>query len=72
MPTKTELMQLYSGTEAVLSDTPRAFSDVQNFFYWSSSSFDASNAWVAYMPYGNVANGDKGSSVYVWPVRSGQ
>jgi hypothetical protein len=73
MPTKAELVALTSGTEAVLSGTPRAFSAVQGFNYWSSSSNGTYYAWYVNMSNGNVgSNGPNGLDAYVWPVRNGQ
>lgn len=74
MPTKAELVALTTGTEAVLSGTPRAFSAVQDSWYWSSST-DASNsssAWLVRMYDGYGYYGTKVYDYYVWPVRSGQ
>ncbi len=72
MPTKAELTALATGTEAVLSGTPRAFSNVQGLNYWSGSSFDSNLAWFVHMYYGAVSNVYKFINGYVWPVRSGQ
>lgn len=38
LPTKTELEGLVNGTEAVSSGNMRAFTDVQAYLYWSSST----------------------------------
>jgi hypothetical protein len=73
MPTIAELLALTTGTEAVKSGTPRAFTSVQDNVYWSSSSFDTALAWNVYMGAGYVySDGGKGIRYYVWPVRSGQ
>lgn len=53
------------------------FSAVQSNYYWSSSTFDQgpSLAWFVYMPNGTLNFGDKPygySTMYGWPVRSGQ
>ena len=52
----------------------QGFSNVQAFYYWSSSSHagSASYAWVVYMFDGHVIADRKSFSYYVWPVRAGQ
>ena len=72
VPTKDELIAVTSGTLPVLSGTPRLFSNVQGYFYWSSSSVDPVNACFVNMINGFVSIDDKGSHSYVWPVRRGQ
>lgn len=51
-----------------------AFSGVQTFDYWSSTTRanPANNAWVVYLSYGGIHYYSKTSSNYVWPVRSEQ
>jgi hypothetical protein len=71
MPTKAELVALTTGTEAVLSGTPRAFSGVQGY-YWSGSSDGTLYAWGVVMDDGHVFNFGRDDVNYVWPVRSGQ
>ena len=73
LPTKTELYNLANGTEAVRSSNMRAFTGVQSSNYWSSTTYegDSTFAWYVYMDDGFVFNLYKGSSIYVWPVRSG-
>jgi hypothetical protein len=52
----------------------QGFSNVQAFYYWSSSSYAGSpaNAWFVLLSGGYVFVGDKSNSYYVWPVRAGQ
>ena len=49
------------------------FSEVQDFIYWSSTSYAPSpnNAWVLFFRFGAEAANSKGSNshAYVWPVR---
>jgi len=75
LPTKSELVGITTGTEPVSSGDMRAFSGVQTYDYWSSTS-DAGNAsfaWHVDLYYGNVSN-NYGKTVmgYVWPVRGGE
>ena len=50
------------------------FVNIQNGFYWSSSTFTTftDSAWVVDVRDGYTAGGEKASTYYVWPVRSGQ
>ena len=52
----------------------RGFTNVQTYFYWSSSTTDdnTNNAWGVDMGAGNTNAFGKTGSVYVWPVRSGK
>jgi pimeloyl-ACP methyl ester carboxylesterase len=54
--------------------TSHPFSNVQASWYWSSSTLalNARNAWFVRMHDGDVDWVNKTSSLYVWPVRSGQ
>jgi len=73
MPTKAELVALTTGTEAVRSGTPRAFTGVQSDSYWSSGIEAVSDkAWYVNMGDGNVNFDYYSKNYYVWPVRSGQ
>jgi hypothetical protein len=77
MPTIAELFALTTGTEAVLSGTPRAFSVVQSDFYWSSNidSIYLTWAWGIYMDIGgyySTTETDIKDPHHVWPVRAGQ
>ncbi|MDY6989816.1 MAG: DUF1566 domain-containing protein [Thermodesulfobacteriota bacterium] len=74
LPTKIELYGLANGTEAVRWDEMRAFTGVENYDYWSSSTVagDPSYAWSVYMYNGVAYNGyAKSIPYYVWPVRGG-
>jgi hypothetical protein len=74
LPTKTELYNLANGTEPVRSGSMRAFTGVQNFYYWSSTTLWAIHnyAWCVFSYNGTTNGGGKGSNYYVWPVRGGQ
>ena len=76
LPTKSELVALTTGTEAVSSGNMRAFTGVQSSFYWSSTPYtseeDPDYAWSVLLSTGNVATYYKPNSHYVWPVRGGQ
>ncbi|MCP3951243.1 MAG: DUF1566 domain-containing protein [Desulfobacterales bacterium] len=50
------------------------FTDVQSFYYWSSSTFVeyASDAWIVDLDGGEVSGYDKTETSYVWPVKAGQ
>lgn len=70
LPTKTELYDLTHGTEPVLRGLPQAFTGVQDYYYWSSTT-DAANtdyAWRQHMS-GVVGTSNKYMDFYVWPVR---
>ncbi len=72
LPTKEELSGLANGTEAISSDNMGAFTRVQSFLYWSSTS-DASyhwNAWYVHMGDGNTLTTSKDDVLFVWPVRN--
>jgi len=76
LPTAIELEKLASDPEAVRSGNMRAFTGVQESYYWSSTTTptpanDTSLAWFVYMGLGFVNDGSKTRSHYVWPVRSG-
>jgi len=52
-----------------------AFSSVQTYYYWSSTTFatDTGYAWYVNLDDGYVSNDDKATMNYfVWPVRDGQ
>jgi len=72
LPTKTELYGLANGTEAVRSGSMRAFTGVQSFYYWSSTTYasSTSGAWDVYMNLGSVSIDYKDCYYYVWPVRA--
>ena len=73
LPTKEELYGLTHGAEPVRSGTPRAFTGVQSNYYWSSTTYDASNTnaalWVSLLD-GSLSPYGKNVDFYVWPVRS--
>ena len=90
LPTKTEWMamvayakkQTYSptltndaGTAVWASGTGSAFTNVQAYSYWSSTT-DANStdfAWLVYMGNGSMNNAYlKSNNVYIWPVRGGR
>jgi len=54
--------------------TGHPFSNVQNYLYWSSSSYayDAYGAWSVYMYDGFMGYSDSSDNFDVWPVRAGQ
>ena len=74
LPSKEELEGLTTGTEPVLSKTPRLFSGVQTSYYWSSSTCVGypALAWSVHLVSGYVNGNGKTGSYYVWPVRGGQ
>jgi len=73
LPTKDEFVALTTGTEHIRFSSMYKFTNVQDGYYWSSSSFDTSNAWFVNIDGDYVFYDDKGVSYpYVWPVRSGQ
>ena len=73
LPTKTELVGITQGTEYVRSATPRMFTGVHTYFYWSSTTFEGYTyvAWHVDMYDGYVFHDDKGYYDFcVWPVRA--
>jgi len=50
------------------------FTSVQSGYYWSSSTnaYNTSSVWIVNMVSGYMFVGNKGYSLYVWPVRAGQ
>ena len=74
LPTKYELYGLAHGTEAVSSGTPRAFTGVQSYVYWSSTTYanDTNRAWLVSMNDGSVGDSNKANNFlrFIWPVRS--
>jgi len=60
------------GTDQWIEGDP--FTNVQSFYYWSSTTFDNSldHAWYTDMLYGIVLDNQKSNGYYVWPVRGGQ
>ncbi len=74
LPTRTELVGITNGDEAVRSSNMRAFTGVQSNVYWSSTTYagSTSSAWNVYLLDGIVGAYYKTSTYYVWPVRGGQ
>jgi hypothetical protein len=86
LPTKTELMAMVghakgrfanpaltnaAGT-AKWTTNGDAFDNVQNSWYWSSTTPTAHEASDVYMVDGGMWNSEKTLLDYVWPVRAGQ
>jgi hypothetical protein len=76
LPNVNELESLVNSetTDPAAFLNTQGFTGVQADFYWSSSSYAgiAALAWIVSMSDGNVFAGSKASSVFVWPVRTGQ
>jgi hypothetical protein len=74
LPTKTQLYVLTHGTEQVRSDTPRAFTGVQLYAYWSSTTVadKPTGAWYVHLDDGGVGASSWDHYYHVWPVRGGQ
>ena len=70
LPTYGELWSLIGGNEWVSSDTPRAFTGVQPYGYWTSTTVtdDTSRAWSVDLYRRNSREGPKVGDNYVWPV----
>jgi len=71
LPSLSELIELLTSGAEYLVKPLTPFSDVQTSYYWSFTSYSG-NAWYVYLDNGNVYNGGKDSTFYVWPVRGGQ
>lgn len=78
LPNINELSSLvnYAATQSVSNPAAwlnnQGFTNVQADFYWSSTAFSASNAWLVGFLDGYSGFSDTGSAYYVWPVRGGQ
>ena len=76
LPTWRELMHLTSGAEAVHFENMRAFSGVQTFPYWPSTTDQVvvGYAWAVLMDNNNGSSGQytKETVYFVWPVRAGK
>jgi hypothetical protein len=70
LPTIDELVGLVTGIEPVRSSTPRAFTGVQPYHYWSSTAYGTEDAFRVYMPAGTYYFISKHQQLWVWPVRS--
>lgn len=72
LPTKSELVGIIQGEEAVSSQIPHLFIEVQSDLYWSSTAIEFSDgAWIVGMSIGAVTIFPKPNAFYVWPVRGG-
>jgi len=76
LPNRKELRSLidYSNSNNAATLNTQGFSNVQAYYYWSSSSYagSADYAWIVNSVVGRVDAGNKSNSHYVWPVRAGQ
>ena len=75
LPNVNELESLVNANEANSATwlNTEGFTNVQAFFYWSSTSFPFNSiVWPVNMLDGFMYYDLKSSSNYVWPVRSGQ
>jgi hypothetical protein len=75
LPTKSELVRIVQGAEAVSAQTPYWFIGVQPSDYWSSTTYanDAlpGYAWTVNMVYSDLNFYHKLIYFHVWPVRGG-
>jgi hypothetical protein len=73
LPTKSELVGITTGDEAVSRSNMGAFSGAART-YWSSSTSvnDTTDAWCVSLSKGGVGSVSKAYTLYVWPVRDGQ
>jgi hypothetical protein len=71
VPTKDELIVLTTGMERVSTGTPRLFSNVQSF-YWSSSTYNTYVSWAVSLSDGHVFSELKNYTYVVLPVRAGK
>jgi len=67
LPSRIELIWMYNNLEDQGSDAVGSFVDS---FYWSSSEYDAGNAWGQYFLNGYQEYYDKGSERRVRAVRA--
>jgi hypothetical protein len=76
LPNRKELRSLinYGLANNATALNTLGFTNVQTFYYWSSSSIAGSvaDARIVDMSDGNVNAENKAASFYVWPVRAGQ
>ena len=74
LPNREELASLLNAAyyNPALS-TGLPFSNVQNNWYWSSTTYPgySSYSYMVYMGYGDIAYTDKSSGFVVWPVKGG-
>ena len=74
LPSISEICSLVDGDQYNPPLTPgHPFTNVQSYYYWSSTTYGSVPllAWDMTMIGGYAYLGTKGSSLYVWPVRSG-
>jgi hypothetical protein len=62
LPSKGELNQMYVNKTAI--------GGFASGYYWSSSEYDAYDAWLQYFGVGNQFGSDKTSTTYLRPVRA--
>jgi len=74
LPTQTELYGLAHGTDPVTSHDMQAFTGVQSYRYWSSTTYAThlGYAWGVDLGDGYTYDDFKYQDYYVWPVRAGQ
>jgi hypothetical protein len=74
LPSQSELVSIIFGDESIRSSQMYFFTNVQPWFYWSSTTYtdDTFFASGVDMQYGSVGDNYKPVSYYVWPVRGGQ
>lgn len=75
LPNVRELLSLIDyGNFSPALPTGHPFTNVQNNWYWSSSTYADSTgaAWIVLLYSGSVLVGSKTDALRVWPVRSGQ
>lgn len=76
LPNVRELSSLTDFSQTIPPALPSGhpFTNVQNAFYWSSTTLalNTSYAWAVSVEYGGENTGPKTSAIYVWPVRGGQ
>lgn len=55
------------------NDPAQGFTNLQiDNYYWSSTSYNTSDAWIILFGNGGRINTTKNDPVYVWPVRGGK
>ena len=72
LPTKNDLQGIIGGVEYISANRMYKFDNVQSGYYWSDKSCAGypDGAGDVYMGGGNMLDGTKATSAYVWPVRS--
>ncbi|MEK6742262.1 MAG: DUF1566 domain-containing protein [Nitrospirota bacterium] len=71
LPNRNEMRSLihYDQTDSSTWLSGQGFQNVPSGFYWTSSSYSASLAFVVYMIDGRLDTFGKAGEYYVWPVR---